>query len=323
MSHPPLPSLCSTATTTALAVAQTLASRQGGSNVNPANPRTPVLLDDVEWVTAFMVIHMLSESSRRYMYILWMLIAGITVVAAVAHVFGHRLGIIRGYYNKWAMRRRTWRGKHAIEMSKKRGKHHYPVSLPANGQLLALAIICALTAALTLAGPDYIAPNVPLFFKRDVATAVSSSSASNDLASSLAGNTVELHSRAQGDIWQYVGFQPGYTIWRAWWTLGGRTGLIAFALMPLCVLWALKAPPFALFALPFTAQYHFDKLSWLHKWLARIIYLLTLLHVVFWSIQLFRERRTSGHEIAYNFAWLYTKFVWGWVVRPDFISVVI
>ncbi len=117
-------------------------------------------------------------------------------------------------------------------------------------------------------------------------------------------------------------WQPQYTIYKAWWTAGGRAGIIAFCLLPLCVLFALKAPPFAIFALPFTTQIHFDKLSWLHRWSGRLIYLITLLHVVFWSVQLSRDTRDLTGKHAFVYAWQYDKFLYGWVVRIFSVSVI-
>ncbi|CCO27650.1 hypothetical protein BN14_01635 [Rhizoctonia solani AG-1 IB] len=105
--------------------------------------------------------------------------------------------------------------------------------------------------------------------------------------------------------------QPEYTIPKAWWTAGGRTGIIAFALFPLCVLFALKAPPFALFALPFTTQMHFDKLALLHRWSGRIIWIITTIHVATWGVQLGRDGRHGKGGIAWDYVWVYPLFIYG------------
>ncbi|KAG8727411.1 hypothetical protein FRC12_022521, partial [Ceratobasidium sp. 428] len=106
--------------------------------------------------------------------------------------------------------------------------------------------------------------------------------------------------------------QPEYTIPKAWWTAGGRTGIIAFALMPLCVLFALKAPPVALFALPFTTQMHFDKLAFLHRWSGRIIWIITTIHIGLWGVQLGRDERHGVNQgIAWDYVWLYPLFIYG------------
>jgi len=54
------------------------------------------------------------------------------------------------------------------------------------------------------------------------------------------------------------------TIHNTWWTVAGRTGLITFALFPLCVLFAPKAAPSAIFSLLYTTQFPFDELSIAH-----------------------------------------------------------
>lgn len=93
------------------------------------------------------------------------------------------------------------------------------------------------------------------------------------------------------------------------------TGLIAFAFLPLCVLFALKSPPFALFALPYPTQLHFDKLIGMHRWCGRLIYFITVIHVVTWSVQLSRDHRRGGKGgTAWNYVLLYDKFVYAIVV---------
>ena len=93
-----------------------------------------------------------------------------------------------------------------------------------------------------------------------------------------------------------------YTIHKAWWTVAGRTGLVTFALFPLCVLFALKAAPFAIFALPYTTQFSFDKLSTMHRWVGRLIWFLTFTHVVSWSIQLATDKSPVTGKNAYPHA---------------------
>ena len=51
----------------------TLAARATGD----ANPTTPTYTDDLQWMTAYLTIHMLSANSRVYMYILWCAVAAV------------------------------------------------------------------------------------------------------------------------------------------------------------------------------------------------------------------------------------------------------
>jgi hypothetical protein len=62
-------------------------------------------------------------------------------------------------------------------------------------------------------------------------------------------------------------------------------------------------------------QLHFDKLGYLHRWAGRLIWLFSLVHVVLWSIQLAKDVNSSTGRVAYVYAWSYTPFIFGWIVR--------
>lgn len=246
------------------------------------NPTTPAYSDAEEWITAYFTIHSMSTNSRRYAWILWMLVGALFLLSVLIHWTGSHGGSLAAHWYKWAIRRRTWRGKHTMAAGRK-----YPIFLPPNGQLFCLAVLPTVALILAFVGPDYISPTIGLF----------------DLpSSSLTARSTSVD-------------QPQYSIYKAWWTSAGRNGIIAFALMPLCVLFAVKTPPFAIFALPFTTQTHFDKLAWLHRWSARLIWVITSLHSIMWSVQLSLDRRAGTGNIAYVYAWQYNKFIYGSVVR--------
>jgi len=261
-----------------------------------SDPTTPVIDDGTEWIAAYLIIHIMSEGSKRYAYLLWFAVGLIFFVFAILHLTGSRGGFIGAYWSKWALRRRTWRGKYTIERAKRRGERPQPISLPPNGQLLCLAVLPVAVLGLSFIGPDYISPTSIL---------------------SKFGRSIETRSESPSF---YKQFQPQYTIHKAWWTVGGRTGIVAFAVLPLCILFALKAPPFALFALPFTTQIHFDKLAWLHRWSGRLIWFITSIHVATWSIQLFIDHREGTGKMAYKYAWLHKQFVFGWIVSIYHVS---
>jgi hypothetical protein len=257
------------------------------------NPTTPAFPDDLQWIKSYMVIHMLSVPSRRYGYLIWAAVAVVFLIVTILHWSGSRGGFIGAYWTKWSLRRRTVRYRLI-------GKKSHPFSLPSNAQLLCLTVLTTATLALSFIGPDYISPRSSNWSFHDAR---------------------ELYSRAAFDPSQLYPYQPQYTISKAFWTSGGRTGIIAFALLPLCILFALKAPPFALFAIPRLVQLHFDKLSWLHKWCGRFIWFITALHVALWSIQLSRDRRDATGKPALTYAWEYDKFIYGWTVsNPSFLS---
>ncbi|KAJ4000746.1 hypothetical protein F5050DRAFT_1728597 [Lentinula boryana] len=261
------------------------------SSLTP-DPTVPAYTDDLEWVTAYLVAHMMSDNSKVYTYLLWICVAFILLIFTIFHLTGSRGGFVAAAWSKWALRRRTWRGASVLERARRTGKNIHPVILPPNARILCLIALPIIAFLLAFVGPDYLSPELHLF----------------DL------DSPNLAARTTGyDASLFYQFQPQYTIHKAWWTSGGRTGLIAFSLFPLCVLFALKAPPFAIFALSFTTQVYFDKLAWLHRWSGRLIWLMTFLHVVLWSMQLLRDHRPTTGKIGYTYAWQYDKFIYGWL----------
>ena len=259
----------------------------------PANPPTPYFSNDLQWITAYLTIHSLSNASWVYSYILWVIVGFVLIVFSILHGAGLRAGYMGAIWSKWAVRRRTWRKKHSLALAVKQGKPYKPpVALPSNAQILTLIVIIVGSLALAYIGPDYFAPGSYLWNVGQFPTAPLSKRDSNLPAQ----------------------FQPRYTIVKAWWTSAARTGQIAFALFPLCVLLALKAPPFAVFSISFLTNIHFDKLSWIHRWSGTLIWLVTTLHVVSWSVQLAQDQRPSTGRIAYTYAWQYDKFILGWTV---------
>ncbi|KAF8495630.1 hypothetical protein JB92DRAFT_2606857, partial [Gautieria morchelliformis] len=251
-------------------------------------PTTPPAQDDHEWITAYLTIHQLSTPSYLYTYLFWLAVVLVVLVFAVLHWTGGRGGVIGGIWSKWSLRRRTWRKQHSLAEARRQGKpHKQPLSLPSNAQLLSLAVLYVATILLCFLGPDYIAPGTRLW--------------------SLTSNPDPTPTNSTTS-------QPDFTIPKAWWTSGGRTGTLAFALFPLCVLLALKSPPFALFALPFLIQIYNDKLAFLHRWTGRLIWFVTALHVALWGVQLSRDKRSSDDPSSvWNFAFGYDKFVFGWI----------
>lgn len=261
------------------------------------DPTTPAFSDDLEWITAYLTIHSLSVPSRRYSFLIWIVVVLFFLTFAILHWTGSRGGFLGAHWTKWTLRRRTWRKRHNITLALTRNDPHLqPSSLPSNAQLLCLALLLGVSLALAFVGPDYISPTLKVWqVRRDIAF-------------------VEPQRRNFiPNIAPYLPLQPQYTIDKAWWTSSARVGQIAFALFPLCVLFALKAPPFAIFAIPFMIQFFFDKLAWLHRWTGRLIWFLTSIHVALWSVQLVRDHNPSTGRVAYVYAFLYMPFIFGWI----------
>ncbi len=253
----------------------------------PANPSTPAFQDDLDWVSAYLLIHSLSQNSYVYAYIFWFAIALIFSLLSLLHNAGARGGVLGAWWSKWALRRRTWR------KSVSQTAHRQPWSLPSNAQLLSVVCLSLAVAALCVVGPNYLNPNAGLF-NFSVPRKISKRDDFNP-------SVVQI-------------FQAQYTIPKSIWSSAARAGAVAVMLLPLTVLLALKAPPFAIFAIPYTAQFHFDKLFRLHRWAGRLVWLAVLVHVVLWCIELGRNRRPSTGKLVWNYVFLYNKFIFGWVV---------
>ena len=262
---------------------------------HPSDPGSPPYAEPRDWITGYLMVHSMSKPSYRVAFILWIVIASLFFVSSVLHLIGTNRPSIFAGWSKWALRRRTWR-KHAGKQEAERtGRPHIqPTPLPSNSQLISLAFLFILTMILCFVGPDYLAPRRP-----------------PGITGPPPSSTPQKRTVSREEIDQYVAY---YTISKSWWTVAGRTGNIAFALFPLCILFGLKAAPFAIFALPYTVQFSFDRLSIAHRWVGRLIYFITVIHVVCWSIQLATTKNPVTGRTAYIYAWLYPPFIWGWFV---------
>ena len=273
------------------------------TTTNNPNPTTPAFLNDYDWINSYLLIHSMSNPSYRYAYILWLIIALVVAIFGFLHLTGRRGGAWGARWAKWALRRRTWRKKSALRSNT---PHKQPWSLPSNAQILSLVILFVIPAILCTIGSDYIAPGTAVWDLTHNMTMTRRHLPNIDID--------QLFRRGPPIASTATTRPPDFTIAKEWWTAGGRTGIIAFSLFPLVVLFSLKAPPFAIFAIPFTVQIHFDKLARLHRWLGRLIWLICAAHVVTWSIQLYHDHRHGHPGRAWAFVWVYHKFTYGIIV---------
>lgn len=272
----------------------TLVASQQANLTFPAIPDYP---SDLEWVTAYLVQRMLSHASWAYAYLVWILIGTIYLTCTFARWAGLNNTYVAALWNSWALRRRTWRKKHTLALALRQDQEHrQPLSLPPNAHILAAILLYIGAFLISFVGPDYMAPGSYFWNVKDFPT---------------------LHARSF-NLADFYYLQPKFTITKMWYTSSNRTGLIAFALFPLTVLFALKAPPFAIFAIPQFTHICFDKLAFMHRWCAFLVWLLTTLHVVLWCVQLAIDHK-SGHN-GFHYAWLYTKFRYAWTVSLVILS---
>lgn len=264
------------------------------------DPATPPYSDTLKWITAYLTVHSLSVPSRRYSFILWLAVVFIFLAFAILHWTGSRGGLCGAIWSKWSLRRRTWRKKHTLALAQRTNQpRRQPIHLPSNAQLLSLSVLTLASLALAFVGPDYLAPSLKVW----------------QIQARTSSPPSQLY-----DTSTFVPYMPQYTISKSLWSSSARAGQIAFALLPLCVIFALKAPPFAIFAIPFMIQLYFDKLAWLHRWAGRLIWFFVSIHVVLWSIQLAKDVNPSTGRVAYVYAWSYTPFIYGWIVRRFVLS---
>jgi hypothetical protein len=296
----------------------------------PSEPTTPTFADNVSYVFAYLVIHSLSMTSQRYTYILWIVIGGTCLLISLLHWMGMRGGYLGALWSKWSLRRRTWRKKHALQHAQRSGKgFKQPEALPSNAQMLTMTLLTLLVLVLCTVGPDYVNPNIGIFtptYDRDFRNAQTQFPKAPPRTNNPPTMVVRFVKRLDSAFDPNVilrFFAPQYTISKTIWSSAARFGDFAFALLPLCVLFALKAPPFAVLALPFMAQIHFDKLVRLHRWTAHLIWVLVAVHVALWSVQLARDVRTPTSRHIWAFVFEYDKFRYGWTVRICFLVLTI
>lgn len=256
------------------------------ATAGPVNPTVPASADDHTYIANYLQVHGLSSPSYRYAYFLWFVLIALVVIYSLLHHAGAGRGALGAWWSKHLMRRRVLRAGKASAAAPAGGplgKKRRPKVMPSNAQIASIAVVGALSALLCVVGADYIAAG----------------SSTWDLGTSFT-------KRASSNL-----ALPNYNISKTWWTSGSRFGLIAFALMPLVVLFALKAPPFALLALRAFTHLHADKLALLHRWTGRIVWLFTTLHVALWTVELLKDSRNDGSgRSVWDVAWLYSKFIW-------------
>ena len=230
-----------------------------------------------------------------------MVLALIAIVYAIAHHVRLSGGSMGAAYSSWGMKRVTLG-------SKKSGRRAR--AWPSNSVLVAAGIIAIVTAVLCVVGADYIIPSSSVL---DF-----SSSFKRSVRPSYARRVVEAMKRANSS--------PYYTITKSFWTSGSRFGDIAFALMPLVVLFALKAPPVAVLSIKWLTHLFADKLASFHRLSAWIVWIATTVHVVLWTIQLFQDSYngkkvwvvmwTNYRFIAGSVAYLALTLVMALSIRP-------
>lgn len=304
------------------------------------------------YLAAYFNAHMLSKPSWRYMYLLWFVIAAFAIVGAALHHLhlSKRTPYLAALWQKVGVRNRVIKiGKKesapypqpvgekttrnaAARMLGLTAPERSPqaqtpprrrvIILPSVARCLFLCALLLIPILLTIIGADYIRPTAGVF---DMGASFPNitdpktplfirSLASLDEAAAPSLGPYRRHLSWGIGSFASVGTAPATVTlpYRTWWTAGGRTGIMTNALTPLIVIVALKAQPFAIFSTRLLGGLSFDRLSFVHKWGGRIVWLFAAVHVATWSVQLKFDYAFGGEVWAFVFLW--NRFRWGFVV---------
>lgn len=189
-------------------------------------------------------------SHPKYRYAhLWWIIIG---GLTIIYAICHHLHFSGGAFGSWFNK---WgMRRHTLRLGKL-----YNHVLPSNNMLVIMFIVAFTTLCLALLGPDHLAQDIPVwdFVKRD----------SPEALRTLVTWTVE----------------------KDWWTVGNRFGMMVFCMLPFLIILALKAPPFAIFSLPFFTHVHWDKIGTFHRAGGWFVYFMVTVHVYTWTVQLWKN----------------------------------
>lgn len=271
--------------------------------------------------------HMLSYPSHRYAYIMYFAFVGILLVASAMHHAGvgdqtwlgaawakfapkGRLIKLGGKPPDAAEASRIDSSTAAVDPRRRRKfrihipfmQSRYVIQFPSFGRILLILVMAAIPIVLTLVGADYIDPRSSMFDLRY--------SWPDDDAGRYG-----IQKRVQWGIGNNVATgvnAPTFSVpYHTWWTSGGRAGLMTNALTPIVVILALKQVPWAVLSTKLFGQHAFERLSFLHKWGGRLLFLFAAAHTIAWSIQLDKDQQFGGSIWAFVFLW--PRFRWAFV----------
>ncbi|CEH17886.1 Ferric reductase, NADH/NADPH oxidase and related proteins [Ceraceosorus bombacis] len=303
------------------------------------------------YLASYFNAHMLSKPSWRYMYLLWFIIAAFAIFGAALHHLhlSKRTPYLAALWQKVGVRNRVIKigekepsskprpvaekvtqnaaarmlGRPAPEPSQQMRppSRRRMIILPSVARCLFLCALLLIPILLTIIGADYIRPTAGIFDMSasfpnitDPGTPLFARSigALDGIAEASQGPYRRHLSWGIGSF-QNIGTAPATVTlpYRTWWTAGGRTGIMTNALTPLIVVVALKAQPFAIFSTRLLGGLSFDRLSFVHKWGGRIVWLFAAVHVATWSVQLKLDYAFGGDMWAFVFLW--NRFRWGFV----------
>lgn len=282
----------------------------------------------VTFLRSYFNAHMLSMSSHRYIYITWIVIGIVCIVLSASYHLGiSEESYIGAAWSRLVLKNRVIKlgrkeekqkphvlsadpsngggaaGQGAVRAQQRRRRRRV-ITFPSFGRMFLLAALVIIPVVLTLIGADYIRPSANVFNMKE-----------SWPDTNISPYTSGLTRRVLWGIHKFPSVKTNVATltlpYRTWWTAGGRTGAMTNGLTPFVVVLALKQIPFALFSTKLLGGIAFDRLSFLHKWGGRFVWLFATAHVVLWSVQL-EQDQAFGTSI-WGFVFLWTKFRWGFV----------
>lgn len=280
--------------------------------------------------------------------------AGLLVLGSIYHVLTRRGGGAMGAaVNKYSIKQVIWDRKRRRPGAT---KTHSSTTL---GQTVAIVVLFAMTFCLCYIGVDYVDPRTCLFGgtcpaaasaappkttfvgKRELFAAEPDESISHiqklfprdggkDLnaggyapcMSQVERRTARFLTGAASADMDPLLSGPNTDVDKNYWTSSSRLGLISYAMYPLVVSLALKMWPFNIFATPWLTDWAYNKTGLFHRWFGRIIFILATLHVVLWTIQLFKDQDPYGRATFYP-VWEYWRFKAGVVAYAAICAMVV
>lgn len=269
--------------------------------------------------------HTLSFPSWRYSYYFWFILAGLFLIWVAFHQLHLRGGAVGAFLRKIGMRK--------VSLGKTAGPEGAAVkrrkwSSPTVGQMFGLAVMLVFTFCLCYIGPDFINPRECMFGGECQYHPVNGDNATNQwarrslLAKRAAAAVVDgatsmhqLYKRRRARYgWSVLSDDllsgPNFTIDKNFWASGNRVGLIAYAFLPLSVALALKQWPMNLLATPWLTNFHIDKTLFWHKWIGRLVWVLSTVHAGLWTKQLFIDLN-PWNEPTWNTSWRWHRLLAG------------
>ncbi|CAO1624385.1 unnamed protein product [Jaminaea pallidilutea] len=190
----------------------------------------------------------------------------------------------------------------------------FVISFPSFGKIILVFWLVAVPVVLSLVGADYIDPKAGMF---DASASWPDASAARYGYYGKRAATVhqQLAKRVQWGVGTFSPVsvsQPDYSLpYHTWWTAGGRTGLLTNALTPFILILALKQVPWALVSTKVLGNFAFERLSFLHKWGGRLMWLFAAAHTITWSVQLYKDSQFGTSLWSFVFIW--PRFRWAFV----------